>query len=108
MGIGWDWFGESVRLYVNLCLLLDNNLCLLLDNNICLLLDNNLCLLLDNNLCLLLDNNLCLLLDNNIGLRWDYVFYWTLPPVDIFYLIEIFGSSTFNFHLVNRMLITCE
>jgi hypothetical protein len=32
MGIGWDWFGESVRLC--LCLLLDNNLCLLLDNNI--------------------------------------------------------------------------
>jgi hypothetical protein len=41
MGIGWDWFGESVRLCVNLCLLLDNNLCLLLDNNLCLLLDNN-------------------------------------------------------------------
>jgi hypothetical protein len=53
MGIGWDWFGESVRLCVNLCLLLDNDL--------------------------------CLLLDNNIGLRWDYVFCWTLPPVDIFY-----------------------
>jgi hypothetical protein len=82
MGIGWDWFGESVRLCVNLCLLLDNNLCLLLDDNI------------------------CLLLDNNIGLRWDYVFYCTLPPVDIFYLIGILGSSTFNFHLVNRMLIT--
>jgi hypothetical protein len=92
MGIGWDWFGESVRLCVNLCLLLDNNLCLLLDNN----------------LCLLLDNNLCLLLDNNIGLRWDYVFCWALPPVDIFYLMGILGSSTFNFHLVNRMLITCE
>jgi hypothetical protein len=26
----------------------------------------------------------------------------------IFYLIGILGSSTFNFHLVNRMLITCE
>jgi hypothetical protein len=85
MGIGWDWFCESVRLCVNLCPLFDNNLCLLLDiilcllldNNICLLLDNNLCLLLDNNICLLLDNNLCLLLDNNIGLRWDYVFCWT-------------------------------
>jgi hypothetical protein len=35
-------FGESMRLCVNLCLLLDNNLCLLLDNNICLLLNNNL------------------------------------------------------------------
>jgi hypothetical protein len=115
MGIGWDWFGESVRLCVNLCLLLDNNLCLLLDNDLCLLLDNILCLLLDNNiclmldnLCLLLDNNLCLLLDNNIGLRWDYVFCWTLPHVDIFYLLGILGSSTFNFHLLNRMLITCE
>jgi hypothetical protein len=84
MGIGWDWFGESLRLCVNLCPLLDNNLCLLLDNNI------------------------CLLLDNNISLRWDYVFYWTLPTMDIFYLIRILGSSTFNFHLVNRMLITCE
>jgi hypothetical protein len=82
----------SVRLCVNLCLLLNNNLCLLLDIN----------------LCLLLDNNICLLLDNNISLRWDYVFYWTLPPVDIFYLIRILGSSTVNFHLVNRMLITCE
>jgi hypothetical protein len=92
MGIGCDWFGERVRLCVNLCLLLDNNLCLLLDNN----------------LCLMLDNNLCLLLDNNISLRWDYVFCWTLPPVDIVYLIGILGSSTFNFHLVNRMLITCE
>jgi hypothetical protein len=92
MGTGCDWFGESVRLCVNLCLLLDNNLCLLLDNNICLL----------------LDNNLCLLLENNIGLRWDYVFYLTLPTVDIFYLIGILGSSTFNFHLANRMLITCE
>jgi hypothetical protein len=100
MGIGWDWFGESVRLCVNLCLLLDNNLCLLLDNNLCHLLDNN--------LCLLLDNNLCLLLDNNMGLRWDYVFCWTLPPVDIFCLIGILGSSTLNFHLVNRMLIICE
>jgi hypothetical protein len=76
MGIGWDWFGESVRLCVNLCLLLDNNL--------------------------------SLLLDNNISLRWDYAFCWTLPPLDIFYLIGILGSSTFNFHLVNRMLITCE
>jgi hypothetical protein len=84
MGIGWDWFGESVRLCVNLSLLLDNNLCLLLDNN------------------------LCLLLDNIISLRWDYVLCWTLPPLDIFYLIGISGSSTFNFHLVNRMLITCE
>jgi hypothetical protein len=54
------------------------------------------------------DNNICLLLDNNIGLRWDYVFCWTLPPVDIFYLIGLLGSSTFNFHLVNRMLITCD
>jgi hypothetical protein len=84
MGIGLDWFGESVRLCVNICLLLDNNLCLLLDNNLCLLLDNN--------LCLLLDDNLCLLLDNNISLRWDYVFYWTLPPLDIFYSIRILGS----------------
>jgi hypothetical protein len=99
MGIGCDWFGESVRLCVNLCLMLDNNLCLLLDN---------ICLLLDNNLYLPLDNNLCLLLDNNIGLRWYYVSSWTLPPVDIFYLIGILGSSTFNFYLVNRMLITCE
>jgi hypothetical protein len=53
--------GESVRLCVNLCLLLDNNLCLMLDNNFCLLLDNNLCVLLDNTLlssvgqCLMLD-----------------------------------------------------
>jgi hypothetical protein len=108
MGIEWDWLGESVRFYVNLCLLLDNNLCPLLDNNLCLMLDNNLCLLLDNNLCLLLDNNLCLLLGNNISLRWDYVFCWTLPYVDIFYLIGILGSSTFKFHLINRMLITCE
>jgi hypothetical protein len=76
MGIGWDLFGESVRLCVDLCLLLDNNL--------------------------------CLLLDNNIGLRWDYVFCWALPPLDIFYLIGILGSSTFNFHLVNIILITCE
>jgi hypothetical protein len=96
MGIGWDWFGESV------------SLCLLLDNNLCLLLDNNLCLLLDNNLCLPLDNNLCLLLDNSIGLRWDYVFCWIVPPVDILYLIGILGSLTLNFHLVNIMLITCE
>jgi hypothetical protein len=88
-GIG---FCESVRLCVNLCLLLDNNLCLLLDNNLCLLLDNNLCLLMDNNICL----------------RWDYVFSWTLPSVDMFYLIGILGSSTFNFHIVNRMFIICE
>jgi hypothetical protein len=92
MDIGCDLFGESERLYVNFCLLLDNSLCLLLDNN----------------LCLLLDNNLCLLLDNNISLRWDYVFYWILPHVDIFYLIGILDSSTFNFHVVNRLLITCE
>jgi hypothetical protein len=104
-GIG---FCESVRLCVNLCLLLNNNLCLLLDNNLCLMLDNNLCFLLDKNPCLLLDNNLCLLLDNNICLRWDYVFCWTLPSVDIFYLIGILGSSTFNFHVVNGMLTTCE
>jgi hypothetical protein len=84
------------------------NLCLLLDNNLCLLLDNNLCRLLDNNLCLLLDYNICLPLDNNICLWCDYVFCWTLPSVDIFYLIGILGSSTFNFHEVNRMLITCE
>jgi hypothetical protein len=84
MGIGWDWFGESVRLCVNLCVPLGNNLCLPLDNN------------------------LCLLLDNNIGLRWDYVFCWILLHVYIFYLIGILGSSTFNFHLVNRMLITYE
>jgi hypothetical protein len=82
MSIGWDWFGESVRLFYNLCLLLDNNLYFLLDNN------------------------LCLLLDNNIYLRWDNVFCWTLPSVNIFYLIGIMGSSTFNFHVVNRMLIT--
>jgi hypothetical protein len=50
-------------------------------------------------------DNLCLLLDNNICLRRDYVFCWTLPSVDIFYLIGILGSSTFNFHIVNRMLI---
>jgi hypothetical protein len=74
-------FGECVRLYVNLCLLLHNNLCLLLDNNLCLLLDNNLCLL------------------------WDNVFCWTLPAVDIFYLIGILGSSTYNFNIVNGMLI---
>jgi hypothetical protein len=79
-----DWFGESLRLCVNLCLLLDNNLCLLLANNH------------------------CLLLDNIISLWWDYVFCWTLLSLDIFYLIRILGSSTFNFHLVNRMLITCE
>jgi hypothetical protein len=78
-GIG---FGESVRLCVNLCLLLDNNLCLLVGKN------------------------LCLLLDNNIYLRWDNVLCWILPSMDIFYLIRILGSSTFNFHIVNRMLIT--
>jgi hypothetical protein len=92
-GIG---FGESVRLRVNLYLLLDNNFCLLLDSNRCLLLDNNLYLLLDNNLCLLLDNNICL--------RGDYIFCWILPSVDIFYLIGILCSSTFNFHLVNGCL----
>jgi hypothetical protein len=32
-GIG---FRESVRLCVNICLLLDNSPCLMLDNNICL------------------------------------------------------------------------
>jgi hypothetical protein len=74
MGIGWDQFGESVKLCDNLYLLLDNNLCLQLDNNICV--------------------------------RWDYVFYWILPSVDVFYFIGILGSSTFNFHVVNRMLIT--
>jgi hypothetical protein len=68
----------------------------------------NLCLLLDNNLCLLLDNNCCLLLDKRICLQWDYVLYWTLPSVDIFYLFGILDSSTFNFHAVNRMLIICE
>jgi hypothetical protein len=92
MGIGWDWLGESVRLYVNFYFLLDNNPYLLLDNN----------------RCLLLDNNHCLMLDNNIYLRWDYVFCWTLSSVDIFYLIEILGSSILNFHIVNRMLIICE
>jgi hypothetical protein len=81
MGIGCDWFGEIVRIFNNRCLLLDNNLCLLLNNNICLLLDNNICL------------------------RWDYVFCWILSSMDIFYLIGILGSSTFNFHLVIRMLI---
>jgi hypothetical protein len=60
------------------------------------------------NLCLLFDNNRCLMLDNNICLRWDYVFCWTLPSVDIFYLIEILGSSNLNFHVVNRMLIICD
>jgi hypothetical protein len=96
-GIG---LGESVRLCVNLCLLFDNNLCLLLDNNLCLMLDNNLYLVLDNNLCLLLDNNICL--------HWNYVLCWTLPSMDMFYLIGILGSSTFNFHVVSRMLIICE
>jgi hypothetical protein len=82
--MGLVWFGESVRLCVNLCLLLDNNHCLPFDNNRCLRLDNNICL------------------------RWDYVFYWTLPSVDMFYLIGLLGSSTLNFHVVNRMLIICE
>jgi hypothetical protein len=76
--------------------------------NLSLLLDNNPCLLLENNYCLLLDNNRCLLLDNNICFRWDYVFCWTLPSVDIFYTIGILGSSTLNFHVVNRMIIICE
>jgi hypothetical protein len=82
-------FGESVRVWVNFYLPLDNNLCLLLDNNICLMLDNNFFLLLDNNICL----------------RLDYVFCWTLPSIDMFYLIGISDSSTLNFYLVNRMLI---
>jgi hypothetical protein len=69
---------------------------------------NNLCFLLSNNLYFLLDNNLGLLLDNNICLLWDYVYCWILPSVDIFYLIGILGSSTFNFHLVNRVLINWE
>jgi hypothetical protein len=56
-------------------------------------------------LCLLLDNNLYLLLDNNICHRWDYDFDCTLSSVGTFYLIRILGSSTFNFHVVNRMLI---
>jgi hypothetical protein len=55
-----------------------------------------------------LDNNLCLLLDNNICLWWDFVFCWILPFVDIFYLIGILGSSTFDFHLVNMVLIIWE
>jgi hypothetical protein len=84
MGTGWDRFGESARLCVNLCLLLDNNPCHLLDNT------------------------RCLLLDNSIYLRWDYVFFWTLPSMDIFYLIGSLGSSTLNFHVVNRMIIICE
>jgi hypothetical protein len=39
-----------------------------------------------------------------------YVFYWTITCLllDMFYLIEILGSSTFNFHVVTRMLIICE
>jgi hypothetical protein len=57
------------------------------------------------NLYLLLDKNLCLLLDNNICLQLDYVFHWISLFVDMFYLIGILGSSTFNFHVVNRMLI---
>jgi hypothetical protein len=64
MGIGWDWFGENVRLCVNLCLLLENNVCLLLDNNICLLLDNNISLRWD---CLLLDFTPC----GHILFNWD-------------------------------------
>jgi hypothetical protein len=72
-------FGESMRLCVSLCLMLDNNICLLLDNNLCFLLDNNLCFLLDNSL----SGHVLL----NLG-------YWVV--------------STFNFHIVNRMLITCE
>jgi hypothetical protein len=75
-------FGESARLSVNLCLLLDNDLYLLLDNNLCLLLDNNLCL------------------------QWDNVLCWTLPFVDTFCLIGILDSSICNFNIVNRMLIT--
>jgi hypothetical protein len=52
MGTGWDWFGESVRLCVNFCLLLDNNHCLLLDNNLSSVVQQysssvGLCLLLD-------------------------------------------------------------
>jgi hypothetical protein len=35
--------GESVRLYVNLYLLLNNNLCLMLDNNLCLQWNNVFC-----------------------------------------------------------------
>jgi hypothetical protein len=53
----------------------------------------NLCLLLDNNPYLLLDNNFCLLLNNNIYLRWDYVFCWTLPSVDMFYFIGIVSGE---------------
>jgi hypothetical protein len=30
------------------------------------------------------------------------------PQWTYFYLIGILGSSTFNFYIVNRMLITCE
>jgi hypothetical protein len=68
----------------------------------------NPCLLLDNNICLQLDKNICLMLDNNICLRWDYVFCWTLPSMNIFYLIGMLGSSTFKFHVLNRMLINGE
>jgi hypothetical protein len=56
MGIGWDWFGKSVRLYDNIYLLLDNNLCLLLDKNMSFV-----------GLCLLLDIILC----GYILLNWD-------------------------------------
>jgi hypothetical protein len=78
------YFGESVRLCVNLCLLLDNNLRLLLYNNLCLLLDINICL------------------------QWDNVLCCTLPSVDTFYFIGILGISTFMFNIVNRMLIIGE
>jgi hypothetical protein len=37
-----------------------------------------------------------------------YVFCSTLPSVDMFYLIGILDSSTFNFHVVTGMLIICE
>jgi hypothetical protein len=74
VGIG---FGESVGLCVNLCLPLDNNLHFLLDNNLCLLLDNTLCLL------------------------WDNLVCWTIPLMDILYLIGILGSSICNINIVN-------
>jgi hypothetical protein len=44
------------------------------------------------NLYFLLDNNICLLLDKNICLPWDNVFYWTIPSMNMFYLIGIMGS----------------
>jgi hypothetical protein len=92
---GYKWFGILSRLdgYWMGLVLVRVRLCV------------NLCLLLDNNPYLLLDKNLCLLLDNNICLRWDYVFCWALPSVDIFYFIGILACSTFNYHLINRMLI---